>query len=311
MAVNTVRVQINGVWTALTKNATTGKYEGTIAAPSTTSYNVNSSHYYPVTVEATDRAGNVITANDTHVTLGSSLKLNVKELTKPTIVFTAPASGAYLSNNKPTVTFQLRDEANGSGIKISSLTVGIDGSINLTNTSSGVSVTQVSNGYDISIIPPTPLSDGSHTFTVNITDNDGNAATSAARQFYVDTIPPTLSITTPAEDTTYRNTTEIAIVGKTNDSTSSPVTVTIKLNSVDQGIITVDASGNFTKSLTLKANVTNIVEVFATDLAGQVTSISRYIVVDTIAPVISSITIAPNPVNVGQSYIITVDVSDT
>jgi len=118
MAVNTVRVQINGTWVTLTKNATTGKYEGTIAAPNITSYNVNASHYYPVTVEAIDLASNVTTANDSHATLGSQLKLFVKEVTKPTIAFTAPASGAYLASNTPAISLQLRDETNGSGIKI-------------------------------------------------------------------------------------------------------------------------------------------------------------------------------------------------
>lgn len=59
MAVSQVRVKINGTWTVLTYKPTTGKYEGSIAAPGITSYNVNTGHYYPVTVEATDLAGNV------------------------------------------------------------------------------------------------------------------------------------------------------------------------------------------------------------------------------------------------------------
>lgn len=309
MAVNQVRVKINGSWVVLTKNATTGKYEGTIAAPNITSYNVNSNHYYPVTVEATDMAGNATTADDTHTTLGSQLKLYVKEVTKPSIVFTAPASGAYLASNTPAISFQLRDEANGSGIKISTLQLKVDGGTALANISPGVIVTSVSGGYDVTYTPQSALSDGSHTVTVNIQDNDGNAAAQASRTFTVDTVPPTLSVTSPAEGTTYRNAAALVVTGITNDATSSPVIITIKLNNVGQGTVTVDGSGNFSKTVTLTEG-SNTIEVKATDKAGKETIIARTVILDTVAPVVNSITIAPNPVNAGQSYVITVEVSD-
>jgi len=309
MAVNQVRVRINGTWVTLTKNATTGKYEGTIAAPNVTSYNVNANHYYPVTAEASDMAGNVTTADDTHATLGSQLKLYVKEITKPTIAFSAPAAGAYLASNTPAISFQVRDEANGSGIKISTLQIKVDSGTALTNTSPGVTVTSVANGFDITYVPQSALSDGSHTVNVNIQDNDGNAAAQASRSFTVDTVPPTLSVTSPAEGTTYKNTASLAVSGTTNDSTSSPVTITIKLNSVDQGIVTVEGNGSFSKSVTLTEG-SNSIEVKATDKAGKATTVTRTVILDTLAPVINNITIIPNPVNVGQSYVITVDVSD-
>ena len=53
-----------------------------------------------------------------------------------------------------------------------------------------------------------------------------------------------------------------------------------------------------------------IAEVTSTDLAGKKTVVTRAVVLDTVAPVVKSITIAPNPVNAGQSYTITVDVTD-
>lgn len=309
MSVKTVRVQINGVWTTLTKNTTSGKYEGTIAAPSVTSFNVNASHYYPVTVEATDLAGNVISANDSNTTLGNSLKLIVNEVTKPTIAFTAPASGAYLGSNTPTITFQLRDEVSGSGIKISTLSIQMDGGAAITNTSTGVSVVSASNGYDITYTPQSALSDGLHTVVINVQDNDGNAATAVSRSFSVDTTPPVLTVTTPSEATTYRNNASLSVTGTTNDVTSSPVTVTMKLNSETAAAVTVDSSGNFTKALTLTEG-TNTIVITAMDSAGKQSVITRNVVLDTVPPVIGSIIIAPNPVNIGQSYVVTVEVTD-
>jgi len=309
MAVNTVRVQINGIWVTLTKNATTGKYEGTIGAPSITSYNVNAGHYYPVTAEAKDLAGNITTVNDAHATLGSQLKLYVKEVTKPTIAFTVPASGAYLSSNTPAITFQLRDETNGSGVKISTLSIKVDGGTALTNTSPGVVVTTVTGGYNVTYTPQTALSDGSHSVVANIQDNDGNAATAVTRSFTVDTLPPVLNITTPTEGTSYQNVASLTVVGITNDVTSSPVTVSVKLNSGTATAATVNGSGNFSKALTLVEGI-NTITVVATDLAGKTSTVIRTVVLDTVAPVVNSITIIPNPVNVGQSYVITVEVSD-
>ncbi|MDO7787114.1 Ig-like domain-containing protein [Desulforamulus aquiferis] len=308
MAVNTVRVLINGAWVTLTKNQSTGKYEGTVAAPNVTSWNVNVGHYYPVTVEATDLAGNVTTADDTHATLGGMLKLTVKEVTKPTISITAPAASAFLSTNTPAISLQLRDEANGSGVKISSLQLKIDGGAAIGNTAAGMSVTAVSGGYNCTYTPQIPLSDGSHTITVTVQDNDGNTSTTASRTFTVDTVPPSLNITSPA-DNIWQNTTSLVVSGSTNDATSSPVTVTIKLNDTDQGAVTVEANGNFSKALTLVEG-TNTIVVIATDRAGKSSSVTRTVNVDMTAPVVTNVTITPNPVNVGQSYTITVEVTD-
>lgn len=60
MAITKVRVKINGVWSNLALNSSTGKWEGSITAPAVTSYN-QTGGYWPVTVEATNSAGTVTT----------------------------------------------------------------------------------------------------------------------------------------------------------------------------------------------------------------------------------------------------------
>ncbi len=306
MAIQQVRAQVNGTWHVLTYNSSTGKYEKTITAPNVTSYNVNSGHYYPVTVEATNTAGTVKTVNDTDGTVGNSLKLQVKEKVKPTISITSPGSDAFVTNNKQPIVFQLRDEASGSGINISSLALKIDSSSTVGNGNSGMVCTPVTNGYDCTYTPPTALADGAHTVTINVSDFDGNTATQVSRSYTVDTVPPVLNVTSPANNL-ITNTAALVIAGNTNDVTSSGVTITIKLNGVDQGTIPI-TSGNFSKSITL-ANGANTIIVTATDTAGKVTETTLTVTLDTSVPVISAVAITPNPVDAGATMIISVAVS--
>lgn len=308
MTIQTVKAQINGTWHVLTYNSATGKYEKTITAPNITSYNVNAGHYYPVTVEATNTAGTTTSKNDLDATLGNSLKLYVKEKVKPTINITSPGSGAYVSNNRQAIVFQLRDETNGSGIDISTLSLKIDSGAFVGNGSSGMTVTKVTNGYDCTYTPPTALSDGSHTVTINVNDFDGNSATQASRTYYVDTVPPTLNITNPSNGFITNNPT-LVVQGNTNDATSSPVSITVKLNNVDQSAVTVDGSGNFSKTITL-AEGPNTIVVTAADGAGRSTTVTIDGTLDTSEPVISNITLTPNPVDSGATVIIAVTVTE-
>lgn len=306
MAIEQVRAQLNGTWHVLTYNSSTGKYEKTITAPNVTSWNVNAGHYYPVSVEAKNTAGTTTTANDLSPTVGPGLQLKVKEKVKPTIAITSPGAGAFVINNKQPIVFQLRDEVNGSGIDISSLALKIDGGSAIGNGSSGMVCTPVTNGYDCTYTPPTALSDGSHTVTINVSDYDGNAATQVSRSYTVDTVPPILNVTNPSNGFITNNA-NMVVQGTTNDATSSPVTVTVKLNGVDQGAVTV-TGGNFSKAITL-ANGNNTIIVTSKDAAGRETTVTITGTLDTSAPVIGSVSIVPNPVDAGNTMIISVEVS--
>lgn len=306
MAISTVKVQINGTWHNLTYNSTTQKYEATITAPNVTSYNVNSGHYYPVTVQATNTVGTTTTKNDSDSTLGASLKLKVKEKVKPTIAITSPGSGAYVTNSKQPIVFQLRDEANGSGVNLSTLTLQIDSQTAVTSSSSGMVCTAVTNGYNCTYTPPTALSDGSHTVKINIKDFEGNAATELSRTYTVDTVPPVLNISNPTTGF-ITNSATCVVQGTTNDATSSPVTVTVKLNNVDQGTVTI-TNGAFSKSITL-AEGSNTIVVTSTDAAGKSSTTTITGTLDTSVPTISSVTVTPNPVDAGATMVISVAVT--
>ena len=307
MSVKQIRVKINNAWTVLTYNASSGNYEATISAPNITSYNVNSGHYYPVTVEATNLAGTITLVDDTDSTLGSSLRLKVKEGTAPVISITKPTASAYLGTNTPEIAFTITDETNGSGVNISSLTIKVDNNSAINNTSAGVTVTSITGGYSVKYIPQTALSDGAHTVTLNCSDYDGNAATSKSVSFTVDTVAPILTVTQPAEDNMYVANSSLTVTGTTNDATSSVATVTIKLNNVDQGTVNVNSSGSFSKVITLASGV-NTLEVTSTDKAGKSTTIRRTINLDTSSIKIVSATITPNPVSTGNSFVISVKI---
>ncbi len=304
MAVKTVQAIINGVTTTLTYNSSNGKYEATVTAPSTSSYNNNDGHYYPVTIKATDDAGNVTTKDDTDSTLGASLRLTVREKVAPVIFITAPTASALITNNTPTITFTVTDD--DSGVNPDTIGVTVDNGSKVTG--STISKTAISGGYSCSYTPSAALSDGSHTVKVDASDNDGNAATQKSVTFKIDTVPPTLSVTTPVEGTITNNA-SVTVSGATNDTTSSPVTVTVKLNSGTAETVSVNSDGSFRKALTLASGV-NTITVVATDSAGKSTTVTRVITLDTGAPVIHSVTLAPNPVDAGKTYVISVEVTD-
>ena len=303
MAVKTVQAIINGVTTTLTLNSSTNKWEATVTAPSTSSYNNNDGHYYPVTIKATDEAGNVTTKNDTDTTLGNSLKLKVKEKTAPVITITYPSASALITNNKPAIAWKVTD--NDSGINSGSIKITIDSGAAIT---AGITKTAITGGYQCSYTPTTALADGSHTIKIDSSDNDGNAASQKSVTFKIDTVPPTLNVTAPAAGL-ITNKAACNVTGTTNDITSSPVTVTVKLNSGSAEAVTVGADGSFSKALTLVSG-SNTITVVATDSAGKSTTVTRTVTLDTVSPTIKAVTLTPNPVDAGKTYVISVEVTD-
>lgn len=302
MAVKTVQVIINGQTHTLTYNSTSKKYEATITAPSGSSWNVNAGHYYPVTVKATDEAGNVTTKADTDATLGESLKLKVKEKVAPVVTITAPTASARLTNNKPTVTFTVNDADSGVNPDTIKITIGS------TVITSGITKTQNGKNYTCSYVPTTALPEGSNTIKVDAADFDGNAAAQKSVTFVVDTVPPTLSVTAPV-DNLITNQAACTVTGTTNDATSSPCTVTVKLNAGAAESVTVNGDGTFSKALTLVSG-SNTIVVRSTDTAGKYSEVTRTVTLDQVAPTIKSVTITPNPVDAGTTYIISVEVTD-
>lgn len=297
MAIQTVKATINGQEYDLTYSSGTGKWTATITAPNKSSYN-QPNHYYDVTLKATDDAGNTVTKDSTDTTLGDSLKLYVKEKVAPTQSITYPTANALITNNKPTITWEVRDD--DSGVDPDSIKLTIDSNAAITT---GITKTPVSGGYDCSYTPSTTLADGQHTIKIDSADHDGNASIQTSVTFKIDTVAPTLNVTSPTENF-ITNQSSITVEGTTNDVTSSPVTVTI-----NDEPVTVQSNGSFSKQIHLSEGE-NTITVIATDGAGKSTTVVRHVTLDTGGPVFKSVTITPNPVDGGQTFVIEVEVED-
>lgn len=299
MAIKIVKATINGQTYDLTLNSASGKWEATITAPGKTSYNL-AGGYYNVSVEATNEAGTKGSADASTV---DGLKLVVKETVAPVITIVSPTSGAYVANSKQPVVFNITDETGGSGVDISTLVVKQDGTA---VASANITHTAISNGYSVTYTPSAALSDGSHTVTINCKDHDGNAAAEKSTTYTVDTVPPTLNVTSPA-DGLITAASSVTVAGTTNDATSSPVVITISLNGTDQGTVAVGTGGTFSKVITLKEG-SNTIIVKAKDAAGKESSVTRTVTLDTSVPKIKAATITPNPVDTGKTMVISVTI---
>lgn len=302
MSVSSVKAIINGQEYALTYNSTSGRYEAVITAPQKSSYTA-SGHYYPVSVTAEDDAGNEATVNASSEIYGNYLKLVVKEKNAPVQVVTYPTSDAFITNNRPVIRWYVYDD--DSGVDPSTIGIRIDGGSVVTG--SAINKETASDGY-LCAYSPAALDDGNHTIVVIAEDYDGNESVSSPTLFTVDTVAPLLNVSYPT-DNLATNETVITVTGTTNDATSSPVTVTVKVNSGEFEEATVDSEGTFNKDVTLSEGA-NIIIVKAVDGVGHETIVTRSVTLDTDAPVFGNITIIPNPVDAGTTFVISIEVTD-
>lgn len=253
--------------------------------------------YYPVSIKATDDFGNSTVLNSDDPTWGGVLKLKVLEKTKPSCSLSYPTDGALIKSSRPTIGFTITDS--GSGPNPEDCFISIDGqsAIRISGRVGGSSC-------DCAFSPSSNLSDGEHTVEVFGKDYDGNESYRRSASFTIDTTPPALSISTPGEGTTKTNRTSIRVSGTTNDEGSSPVS--IRITGGAQTYTPSVSEGAFSQDVALKENDTNNLVITATDSAGLVSTVRRTVVVNTIPPSISEISLVPNPVDGGKTLTISV-----
>ena len=216
---------------------------GAQSGPCTTSYTPTAltDGNYTFTVTVTDAAGNS----------GQATRAFTVDTVAPTVTITSGPTGP---TNDSTPTFGFT--TGGAPVTVV-CTVG-------TQTASCPSGTYT----------PTALADGSYTFTVTVTDAAGNSA-NAPRAFSVDTVAPTVTITSGPTGPTNDNT---PTFGFTTGGAPTTVTCTVGTQSVSC------PNGTFTASQLADGSYTFTVTV--RDAAGNQSSAPRAFSVDTAGPTI-------------------------
>ena len=193
--------------------------------------------YYSVQVGSTDAAGNSAYANVTFTV----------DTTPPAVIISSPASGRVIANNQPYLFYTVYE---------GTVVVKVDGAV----------VNKVSGDHlDL-------LADGPHTLRMESTDAAGNTGF-AESNFIVDTIPPTVSITSPAAGTTNDNTPALGY-------TVNEGQVTVKVDSV----IVSKVSGD---SLATLPDGLHTLTVQSIDAAGNAALAQVQFTVDTTAPTVA------------------------
>lgn len=265
------------------------QWVGTGTAPLKSSYS-QSNHVYQVTTYAKDDAGNTDSYEST---------LRVVEKVAPTITPTSPTTGSTITNNKPTITWEVKDD--DSGVNTASIGITIDSGSKITG--DAIQKQAITGGYKCTYTPAEALADGNHTIKFDAADNDGNVAAQKSIKIKVDTVPPTLTVNSPTEGMVTNNST-LVVSGVTNDATSSPVTLKVNNQPVE-----VQENGQWSTTIALSEGE-NTITIVATDSAGKTSTVTRHVTLDTGAPVIESAVINPDPADSGEAITITAIVTD-
>lgn len=292
MAISTVTLTLNGQNYNLTYDSQNEVYKATITAPSTSSYG-QTGHTYNGVVTVTDSAGNTATATKDDF---SSLALRVKESVKPVITPVSPSSGATITVSTPTIVWDVTDS--GSGVDTSTITLSAGSRTYTTLSSPAITTTPISNGYRCQLAISSPLSDGQTTLTYNANDHDDNSANQVQVTVTVNTVAAELNVSFPPDNYT-TNQSSITITGTTDGNS-------VKVNGNNATL----TGGSFSYTMTLTEG-SNTITIVANNSAGNSTTVSRVVLLDSTPPIISNITITENPVGAGQTFLITVTVYDT
>lgn len=204
----------------------------------------------------------------------------------PTVSITSPTDGTYTNHNRPAITLNYSDI--GSGVDVTQTKITTADGVNIP-----VTCTATTHSDGATCTPNTALSDGHYSLSVTVADYAGNVSEPATVSLTVDTVPPTITITSPAGQ--YTNQTNFTLSGHMSETG----TLTINGNSV-----ALDNNDAFTNAVKLNEGANTFVFV-GTDLAGNTTSITKPLILDTLPPGI------PNLGLIGVSEIVNGNVTVT
>lgn len=299
-----------------TYNDELGQWEINGVAPSESSWS-QEDHVFPITLVAVDTAGNTVTMTKDDEEYGDELKLRVLEKSAPTATITAPTTGSVIGENSTTIKVTFKDSG-GSGLNQSEAVIKING---VPVSSEQISFNNADDGEIVATVEASDLSDGENKIEAYIKDNDGNISETDTVTFVVSTIAPNLVIDTPIEGTITNNS-SIEFKGYASTSLADVTIekVTISVNSSPEVDMPNESGAadyvsgynvrEFSYSVILNIEGENTIVIKATDSAGKTTEVTRHVVLDTNAPVITDVVLDPHIVDASGSFKITFKVTD-
>ncbi|MCX8173904.1 MAG: Ig-like domain-containing protein [Thermoplasmata archaeon] len=197
----------------------------------------------------------------------------------PTLQVSSPADGTYVTTATPLIKARYTDDIVFSPMNPSSVVMKID----------GITVTSQAkidpDAGEISFTPLTALPEGKHTVYVSAKDSYGNGAT-LTWSFTVDTVPPTLVVTSPTGGEITNN--PVLKVKGYTDPVNSEVTINGK-------VVPLAADGSFDYPVSLSEG-SNTITVEATDVAGHTVEVQKKVTLDTKAPTLTVNSPAPDAI---------------
>ncbi len=230
-------------------------------------------HALSITVK--DIAGNSASTPEWKITV---------DATPPAIATLVPQNGALLKASPAEISAVITDAL--SGVKEDTITMTLDG--NPATFTYDASSGKVSMDF-------ADLADGLHTVSASASDNAGNSSTSPQWQFTVDSTPPVYSAHSPANDSISKNAKpEISLLA--TDALSGIAQDSISLEIDGQPATHSFESSTGRISYIPESNLSDgwhVITSTASDLAGNSSTTSWRVGIDTASPSISNLTPAP------------------
>jgi len=278
----------------------TKTWTATTNAPANSSWS-QPDHVYKVEIHAVDTANNEATMTSADPTYGDQLKIRVLEKSKPTATIVSPTQGSVLGASEQDIVLEMSD-AGGSGLNETTVVFTVNGEshagdLSFTDHESKRRATYHATG----------LNDGQNTITFRVTDNDGNVSELATTTFVVSTTAPSLTVDTPTEGL-ITNSNRLTVTGSTTPGSDAVTIADVKVNNAS-----VELSGDSTKTFSHEVTLTegkNTITVVSTDSIGKATTVTRYVTLDTRAPIITDVVAEATTVDSGGTIKITFKVTD-
>ena len=212
--------------------------------------------------------------------------------TAPTIAITSPVAGDNIINKSEAaagVTISGTATAGSAAVNGQTATITIVDSTNAVKDTYTATVTAGAWSVNVTAAQAQGLADGSYSIKANVSDAAGNAAATVSQAVAVETLPPTVTISTASATTNQSTQTISGTVAATEAAAGATVTLFDTVNSVTTQIGTATVVGGaWSTTVTLSGNGAHSIVAQDTDTAGNVGSSGPVILtLATVAPTIA------------------------